>query len=263
MVLEKLISLRAALKNPLLVFVIGGIVSVICLLISFLVFETSVGLFFTFLVTIAMMPFMVNLVKYEEARQEELIIRGKERSLLQRNRDILKVYIAFFCGMIFALSLLFMILPEKTVERLFDDQIREIEMIRGKVIFGDTFLTIVTNNISVLILSFLFSFLFGAGAIFILTWNSSILSTAIGLTAKSIGGFRALPLAVLVFFPHGSLEILAYFIGGIAGGFVSAAVTRRKSLGFWFIVRDSLFLMIFSVLLLIVAGFIEAIAIVV
>lgn len=262
MVLEKLISLRAALKNPLLVFVIGGIVSVICLLISFLVFETNVGLFFTFLVTIAMMPFMVNLVKYEEARQEELVAKGRD-GLLHRNRDILKVYIAFFCGMIVALSLLFMILPEKTVEKLFEDQIREIKRIRGRVVFGDTFLTIVTNNISVLLLSFLFSFLFGAGAVFILTWNSSILSAAIGLTAKSIGGLRGLPLAVLVFLPHGSLEILAYFIGGIAGGFVSAAITRRKSLGFWLIVKDSLFLMVFSVLLLIIAGFIEAIAIVI
>lgn len=262
MVLEKLISLRAALRNPLLVFVIGGIVSVICLLVSFLVFEVNVGLFFTFLVTIAMMPFMVNLGRYEEARQEELIIKKKELNILQRNRDILKVYIAFFLGMIVALSLLFMTLPETTVEKLFDDQIKEIEMIRGNIIFGNTFLTIVTNNVSVLTLAFLFSFLFGAGAIFILTWNSSILSTAIGLTAKSIGGFTSLPLAVLVFFPHGSLEILAYFIGGISGGFVSAAITRRKSLGFWFIVKDSLILMLFSVLLLIIAGFIETIAIV-
>ncbi|MFQ6120728.1 MAG: stage II sporulation protein M, partial [Methanosarcinales archaeon] len=132
----------------------------------------------------------------------------------------------------------------------------------GKFAFSDTFFKIVTNNIGVLILSFLFSFLFGAGAVFILAWNASILSAAIGMAAKSVGGLKGLPLAVMIFFPHGSLEILAYFIGGIAGGFVSVAITRRKSLGFWLVVKDSFKLMVVSILLLIIAGAIETIAIV-
>jgi len=261
MVLEKLVSLKAAIKNPILVFMIGAIVSVVCLLVSFLVFENSVGLFFTFLVTIAMMPFMINLSRYEEARQEELITKRKDLNLLQRNRDILKVYTAFFCGMILSLSLIFIFLPEATVEKLFEDQINEINLIRGNIVFGDTFLRIITNNASVLTLSFLFSFLFGAGAIFILAWNASILSSAIGMATKTIGGWKGFPLAVMMFFPHGSLEILAYFIGGIAGSFVSVAITRRKSIGFWFIVKDSLNLMVISFLLLMLAGFIESIAI--
>ena len=64
MVLERLISLRDALRNPW-VFAIGGIVSVTCLFISFLLFPQSVGLYTTFLITMAMMPFMVNLINYE------------------------------------------------------------------------------------------------------------------------------------------------------------------------------------------------------
>jgi len=209
-----------------------------------------------------MMPFMVNLIKYEEKRQEKIIRERKGMSILQRNKNILKIYTAFFCGMILSLSIIYIMLPDAVVEKLFQDQINEINLIRGNFLFTDTLLKIVSNNVSVLTLCFLFSFLFAAGAIFILAWNASILSTAIGLVAKSIGGLKGLPTAALTFFPHGSLEILAYFIGGIAGGLVSAAITRRDSELFWPIVKDSIQLMVISVLLLVVGGLIESIQIV-
>lgn len=261
MVLEKLISLRDAIRSPFSVFLMGGITSVSCLFISFLVFSYSVGLFTTFLITIASTPFMLSLIKYEEATTEEEIEKKKEINFLKRHADILTVYVAFFTGIIFSLTIIYLILPESIVEKLFEDQIREINLIRGGFVFEDTLQRIVMNNISVLILSFLFSFLFGAGAIFILAWNASVLSAAIGLTAKSIGGLKGLPLAVLSFFPHGSLEILAYFIGAIAGGLISAAVTRRKSKFFWVVVRDSFMLLGVSVLLLVVAGVVEVVVI--
>ena len=262
MVLERMVSVKTALKNPLWVFAIGAIVSLVSLTVAYMVARTSVGFFTSFLITITMLPFMLNLSRHEEARQEELIKTRKHLGLLHRNRGMLKVYVAFFCGMIFTLSLLYYALPDKYVERLFQDQITEINLIRGNITFGGIFTKIVINNISVMFISFFFSFLFGAGAIFILAWNASILSAAIGMAAKSIGGVKGLPLAVLMFFPHGSLEILAYFIGAIAGSFVSVAVTRRKSIGFWFIVKDSFKLLAVSILLLVIAGFIESIAIV-
>ena len=262
MVLEKIVSLKVAIRNPLLIFFIGAVVSISCLIVSYLVFETSLGLFSTFLVTIAMTPFMLNLARYEEARQEELLMAGKGYGMMHRYRDILKVYISFFCGMILALSLLYIALPEAVSNTIFQDQITQISLIRGRFDFSGTISKIVLNNIGVLLLSFLFSFLFGAGAVFILAWNASILSTAIGMAATSIGGLKGFPLAVLIFFPHGSLEILAYFIGGIAGGLISVAITRRKSLGFWLVVKDSFKLMVVSLLLLLIAGLIETVAIV-
>jgi uncharacterized membrane protein SpoIIM required for sporulation len=155
-----------------------------------------------------------------------------------------------------------MFLPEATVEKIFSDQINQINAIRGKFLFADTFTKIIINNIGVLSLSFLFSFLYGAGAVFILAWNASVLSTAIGMAAKSYGGIQAFPLAILTYFPHGSLEILAYFIGGIAGGLVSTVITKRHSGKFWFIVKDGLQLMAISALILVIAALIESLAIV-
>ncbi|MDI6798864.1 MAG: stage II sporulation protein M [Candidatus Aenigmarchaeota archaeon] len=261
MVLEKLVPVRFALKNPWVMFVNGIVISLTCLFISFFVFESSVGLVTTLLITIAMMPFMLNLTIYHEAREEEIIAARTEPNLIRRHGDILKVYTAFFLGMILSFSLAYLLLPEAISYKLFRDQIDTINAIRGGATFASTFERILTNNIGVLLLSFFFSFLFGAGAIFILSWNASVLSVAIGSLAKTIGGIRALPIAVLPFLPHGSLEILAYFIGGISGGLISAAITRRASKQFWPVVRDSLGLLVISVLLLVVAAIIETIEI--
>lgn len=263
MVLERLISISDALKHPWWMFIIGGTVSVICLFISFLIFPQSVGLFMTFLITVAMTPFMVKLITYEEINTEKEIAAHLKQNFFQRHGDIIKIYASFFSGMILFLSVVFLLLPETIVQQLFEDQIKEISLIRGNVIFGGTFERIVANNIGVLVLSVVLSFLLGAGAIFILAWNASILSTAIGLTAKSIGGLHSLPLAVLVYFPHGSLEILAYFIGAIAGGLISASFTRKESKLFWPITRDSLILIAVAIIILVVAGVIETTSILV
>jgi uncharacterized membrane protein SpoIIM required for sporulation len=257
MVLERLVSIRTAVRQPAWMFLIGGIISVICLFISFLIFETSIGIFTNFLITFAITPLMLNLVRRQEEMDED-VREIKKLNILQRHKDILKVYSAFFAGMILSLSIVYLTIPEQIVEKLFQDQTNQIKLIRGSFLFFDNFQQIFINNAGVLSLSFLLSFVFGAGAVFILAWNASILSTAIGMAAKSIGGFKGLPLAVITFFPHGSLEILAYFIGGIAGGLVSAAITRRKSPRFSFIMKDSFQLMGISVVLLVLAGLIES-----
>lgn len=258
MVLERLITLKTAIHSPFWVFVIGGIISVICLFTSFVIFPENIGLFTSLLVTIAATPLMLRLVRYDESREEMNAEVLDKMNIFQRHRDVLKVYTAFFCGMILSLSIIYLMLPIDVVQKLFGDQINEINIIRGNVAFGGNFQKIIINNTGVLFLSFLLSFLLGAGAIFILAWNASVLSTAIGISAKTIGGVKGLPLAVLMFFPHGSLEILAYFIGAMAGGLISTAVTRRKSPKFMFILKDTGQLMTVSVVILIIAALIES-----
>ena len=204
-----------------------------------------------------MAPFMVSLMRHEEEETEEEIERKLKLNFFQRHTDILRIYMAFFTGMIFASTILFLTLPESTVEKLFGDQIREINLIRGSFSLPGTFEKIILNNIGVMGLSFLFAFLFGSGAIFILAWNASVLSSAIGLTAKSIGGVGGLPAALLTFLPHGSFEIIAYFIAGIAGGLVSAVVVRKRSKWFWVVVQDGFKMIGISTFFLIIGAIIE------
>jgi uncharacterized membrane protein SpoIIM required for sporulation len=259
LVLERLISLRTAMKKPLWLFILGGVISVTCLFVAYFVFQSSSGFMMSLLVTIAVTPLMLRAVRYEERKEEEEADLAAKENLIARHKDILKIYTAFFGGAILALSMVYILLPSATVAKIFSDQINEINLVRGNAAFPDTFMRIFPNNLGVLLLSFVFSFLFGAGAVFILTWNASLLATAIGMAAtKNFGGFKGLPLAVLAFFPHGSLEILAYFIGGVAGGLISAALSRRKSPRFSFILKDTAQMMVLSVLILTLAAIIES-----
>ncbi len=259
MVLEKLVSVREAIKRPWWMFIVGGIVSTTSLLIASVllpILPNDIGFFTSILITFAMTPFMVNLFSYEEAKTEGEILRGNE-NFFQRHKQVFLIYIAFFAGVTLSMSLIYLIVPEKYVEKIFEDQIETIRLIRGSSVVVDSFQRIVFNNISVLIVSFLFSFLYGSGAIFILSWNASVLATAIGLTAKSIGGLKGLPIAMLVYFPHGSIEILAYFIAGISGGIISTAISRRKSPFLNRILIDSLSMLAIASILIIIAGAIE------
>lgn len=257
MVLERLVSVGYAIRHPLGMFFVGGIVSVISLFVAFLVFPTSIGLFSTFLTTFAITPFMVNLITYEETQEEEMLKRRVQMNFLARHKKILKIYSAFFSGMILFLSVTFLLLPQPTVQQLFEDQLREIKLIRGSAIIPDNFQRILINNVGVLILAFVFSLLYGAGAIFILTWNATVLAAAIGLAAQSFGGLHTLPAAILVFLPHGSLEILAYFVGGIAGGLISVAISRRRSTMFKIMLIDGLKLLAVAVVFLVAAALVE------
>lgn len=262
MVLEKLITVKDALRDPYWIFIASGIISTVSLFISFIVFPSSVGLMTTFLITIASTPFILNLSRYEEAKEERELKEEDFASLsfFEKHKEILKIYTAFFLGMIVSFTIIFMILPESIVLKLFEDQINEINWIRGSFL-GGTFGKIVFNNLGVLLVSFLFSFLYGAGAIFILAWNASVLATAIGLTAKSLGGMIALPLAVMVYFPHGSLELIAYFIGAIAGSLVSVALTKRRKERIGIILKDSFYLLLIAAIIILIAGAIETISI--
>jgi len=261
MVLEKLVTIREAVRHPIWMFVIGALVSVISLFISFLVFPTSVGLFTAILVTFIMTPFMVNLLTYEAFMTELEIKKRITQNFFQRHWDMLMVYTAFFSGMIVALSLTFIFLPEETVEKLFKDQISEINLIRGSFLASGTFLKITINNMGVLFLSLLFAFIFGSGAIFILSWNASVLAAAMGLTAKSIGGVSGIPVALVTYLPHGVFEIGAYFLAGIAGGILSALVMKRKTELFGVMVRDSIKVIVLAMTLLIIGSVIETILI--
>lgn len=255
MVVESIISVKKATENVAWVFVASGFISVFCLAIALLIFKSQVGLFITMLITIVSLPFMHNLLRAQEARQEEDWAKGK--NLFQRYKKIIEIYAAFFSGIVVTMSIIYVMLPKEIAENIFKEQIREIEAIRGRLVFPSIFQTIIFNNLTVLTLSFLLSFLI-SGAIFVLAWNSMILSTAIGLAAKNIFG---LPSAMLMFFPHGSLEFLAYFVGVISGGVLSAAVTRRKSKRFWFVVKDCALLFLIGVMLIFVAGIVEVLAI--
>lgn len=197
-------------------------------------------------ISIPAAPFYVQLFKIEE--KEDIIEKGK--SLLFRHIDIIEIFGFFFLSIVFASSLFYVIAPPEVSNAVFTDQINDLQqknIISGKAHttgLGTTnygFQEILSNNIVVLGLSFLFSFLLGSGAVFLISWNATIIGTLIGKIANNPEAFGsastgniltnyivALPVTLLRLLPHGIFEIGAYFIGAVAGGILSAGVIRES-----------------------------------
>ena len=137
-----------------------------------------------------------------------------------------------------------------------------------------TFSRILLNNIRVLAFAMIFSFIYGAGAIFILTWNASVIGTAMGNTIRSNLGqyagyigferiseyFGIVTIGVLRYAFHGVWEILAYFVGGVAGGIISVAIINKHYMdkNFSHVLFDASELLFISLLLLVWAAYLEA-----
>ena len=260
MVLETLIDIEATRKNYYWVFIIAAFVTAVSVLIASLLFPRSPGMFSVVFTTFGLLPFMVKLMR-TEAKEEELEAK-RQKGFFHVHKDVIYIYTSLFLGEVFAWLILYLFLPHEIAMKIFRDQITEINLIRGRLTALGTYEKIVLNNLGVLSLCVLLSFLYSSGAIFILSWNASVLAAAIGMTAESMGGLHTLPLAVLVFLPHGSLEILAYFLGGIAGGMISAEVFRpNKNRWLSYVFWDAVSLIAVAALLIIIAGAIETAAI--
>jgi uncharacterized membrane protein SpoIIM required for sporulation len=119
------------------------------------------------------------------------------------------------------------------------------------------FLSILENNVYVMIFTLIFSLIFGAGAIFILVWNASVISAAVGIFTKY--QIRELPLGLARYMIHGFPEIAAYFITALAGGIFGVGVIRhgwrdKRTLR---VVENSVILLFIAIIVLILAGIIE------
>ena len=110
--------------------------------------------------------------------------------------------------------------------------------------------------------------IFGAGAIFILAWNASVIAVYVGFVINNfirsgvspeIAYVLGVPAGLGSIALHGIPEIAAYFVAALAGGMLSVGIIREKFKGhFEKILMDSLLFLAFAEGLIIVAAFLEA-----
>ncbi|PIN87265.1 hypothetical protein COV19_00665 [Candidatus Woesearchaeota archaeon CG10_big_fil_rev_8_21_14_0_10_44_13] len=275
MVLESLTTPYKAEKHPWEMFFIGMIYTSVAIFISLQIFETMSGLISVFLTVMASIPIVYSTIKFEEQKD---LTDMKERTLLKEHSKALTLFIFLFMGIMIAYSLWYIFLPVDNVHNLFSIQIATIKSINTNVVTGassnpEYFMKIFTNNVKVLIFCTLFSFFYGAGAIFILTWNASVISVAIGTFFRNhisvyadavglhkVGGyFHIFSLSIMKYMIHGLPEILSYFVAGLAGGIISVAVVRHdfRSKNFEKIILDSADLILISFLILVIGAVLE------
>jgi uncharacterized membrane protein SpoIIM required for sporulation len=119
------------------------------------------------------------------------------------------------------------------------------------------FFSILENNIYVMIFTLVFSLIFGAGAIFILAWNATVIASAIGVFTHY--RIHEIPLGLARYMIHGFPEIAAYFITALAGGILGVGFIRNgiRSKRFIKVLENVIILIFVSLIILVIAAVIE------
>jgi uncharacterized membrane protein SpoIIM required for sporulation len=198
------------------------------------------------LAAIAGIPLFFNTIKYEEEKDLEI---ESEQTLLKEHGKAVVVLMMLFIGMTIGMTLLYVVLPAEQAGTLFADQIETYQNINpartvtaqvtGYATSGSMFEKIFFNNLKVLLFCIVFSLLYGAGAMFVLSWNASVIALAMGniirtnlATLTGTGGIAEYFHIVALkgfgrYFIHGFFEIAAYVIAALAGGIISVAIIKR------------------------------------
>ena len=279
MVLESLTSPTGAEQSPARLTILGFIYTTIAIFLSLLVFKTYSSMLMVFLSAMAAIPLIYQIIILEE---EKDLLGKSEHWLLKEHAKALKAFMYLFVGMTLAFSLWYVALAPSTVGVLFQSQAETLQSINpGFIPTGEVvgtqefqrFTKIFLNNVRVLVFCILFSFLYGAGAIFILSWNASVIGAAIGNTirtgiaevAETVGAptlthyFSIGAYGLLRYVIHGIPEILAYFMAALAGGIISVAAIRHDfgTKKFEHILLDSADLLLLALVTLFIAAVLE------
>lgn len=279
--IEMLMKPKRAKRKPWELFFVGLFyASVSILLVTFVFGKDTIlsegsGLLMVIFTVISCMPFMYYIIKLQEGKDIEISDSGK---LIKEHSKALHALMWLFLGLIVSFSFWYIVMPNSAPQN-FNFQIKTfcainaphsyercienygVPVMTGAVTGSQAIIAIFANNIYVLIFTILFSLAFGAGAIFIIVWNASVIAAAMGIFAKNFsttaGGISCGLLRYMVF--HGALEIAAYFIGALAGGIISVAIIRKDLQGeqTWKIIQDSLLLVIIAIVILLVAALME------
>ena len=255
MVLEAMVTPDRIGSHPARMLIFGFVYSTVGLFLGFFIFRGYASLSSVFLASMPLIVIVHNALKVEEKLEMYYCNR---RFLIKCHFRVLEFFMFLFLGLTLGFFFWYTILPQSMASELSQSQATTINSIKssfmneegvtGNVVADDLFFQrILENNMRVLLFCVLFSFLYGAGAIFILTWNAFVIAVVLSQQFS------------LNYFFHGIPEILAYFMAALGGGIISVAVANHhyRTKEFKRIIVDSIDLIVLAVIVLIIAAFIE------
>ena len=273
--LESMFNPARLEKGPWKMFFIGILYASLSLILVKWFFARDVVLsqysgiiVITFCVMLSL-PFMYFIIKEEEAEDEEVF---GFFSVWRIHKDAIYSFLWLFLGFIVAFSFWYIILQDSN---LFNAQIETFCRINspgniqscvdgydftkgtGAAVKEIRLLSIIENNVYVMIFTLILSLIFGAGAIFILAWNASVISTAISIFSGN--KISEIPFGILRYMVHGFPEIAAYFISALAGGIFGVGIIRNgvKDKRFLHVIENTAVLLFIALAILIAAALLE------
>jgi len=232
--IESIISPGSAERKSWTAIGVGFLFTVIAALITFVIETFSVchgaGYLLVSFITIAAAPLFVRVFGIEEHK--------KRGNILERHWPVIEVYAYFFIGVIIASSFFFALYGDRGSKCLFTDQLSALNnigvineknlpacgpegsTITGLAVVHKSWESFFVNNVSLLLLLFIFSLVLGAGSVWLISWNASVIGVLIGYNLD--------PLILIKILPHGIFEFGGYFLGAVAGGILSAAIVQER-----------------------------------
>lgn len=261
--LESLINPKRGEKGPWKMFFIGLVYGSLSLLLVHWFFSGdpnlsgASGMLVVVFCIMFSFPFMYFIIKTEEKEDEE--VEGLF-NVWQAHKDAIYAFMWLFLGFVVAFSFWNIVLQDSNllnfqiktycqinnpgnVEACVEEYSSGTLNVTGASINGLRFLSILENNLYVLIFTLIFSLIFGAGAIFILVWNASVIAAAIGIFTRY--HLSEIPLGIARYIIHGLPEIAAYFITALAGGIFGVGLIRHG-------LRDKRMLKVFENVILLI-----------
>ncbi|MDI6721134.1 MAG: stage II sporulation protein M, partial [Candidatus Aenigmarchaeota archaeon] len=224
--------------------------------------------------TILFVPFFQKLFELEEEKEDEAAQKNMKGNLFVRHRQTIYVFSAFFLGTALSMTFVFVFFPEfNDVFSLQADVVRQLNPSAATGAAYNTsanFWIFFTNNSQVMMLVFIMSAIFGAGAVFVLAWNASIISVFSGFAIQKLIGqgvspyyafAYGLPVSLGSIALHGIPEVVAYFFAGLAGGVFSVGIIREnlESREFRLVLKDSLIFLAIAEIMIFAGAYIEAV----
>jgi uncharacterized membrane protein SpoIIM required for sporulation len=218
------------------------------------------------------LPFIYHILKAEEKQDEK--IEGF-REVWEVHKDAIYAFMWLFLGFVIAFSFWFLVIGDSSILNAQLETycainspgnvggcVQQYSTGAGLTPTGSAtkigrFISILENNIYVMIFTLIFSLIFGAGAIFILAWNATVIASAVGVFTNY--KLSQLPLGILRYMVHGLPEISAYFITAMAGGILGIGVMRHgiQDKRFYHILENVVILLFLSIIILIISGLME------
>lgn len=263
MVLDQ-IRLRYVERRPYYAFLFGFAYVFVAYLTSFIFFPTTISISMLFFITLLLVPTVIKLIEIEEKRER----RDALRHFIRDHGDIFEIYVFLFLGIFFG----FLILGLVVSLSIFDYQMNFLEkqeglsseLVKNKLEKGlqgsiKSFLGLLENNLFVVIVAFILSFFYGAGAMFLIVLNASIFSTFITFVINNVGNAIGKTTVFGIFLIHLVPELVGFLFAAISGGVVSKALLKESfgSERFRNVLKDSMFILLIAIMLIVLSAFLE------
>ena len=268
MVFEKFYTSEFLKNKKYFIFIIALAYSVFGIAGSVLLFRT----FTPSTTSLALISLILLVVLKDVLRSSDVSTNTNKNTIItifQEYKNYILLFGYIFAGVMLCFGLFSIILPVESTSQMFESQYSLLGSSHADQIFSyDVFHVILINNLIVMLVCIITSFLFGIQTIylFIVIWNASVVGVIFGVTAKEtallsgLSPFVIFLLIIVASLPHIIFEISSFLVAGVTGQHFSNFLFfgRNKRKNYFTVIKLSIYSIAVSIILLVLGALLES-----